>query len=73
MLCLTLLAVQHLLARSCWSEEGCIAAQKKLDRLIDRGYCHKKDIDAATMDALEGELRLEPQVRSLMSSAADFC
>lgn len=29
--------------------------QKKLERLIDRGYCHRRDIDTATMDALEGD------------------
>ena len=28
--------------------------QKKLERLIDRGYCHRRDVDSATMDALEG-------------------
>ncbi len=70
MSCLTISAVQHLLARSCWSDDCCVAAQRKLDRLIERGYCHKKDIDSATMDALEGELKLELQVHSLVPSAA---
>ncbi|KAK9827860.1 hypothetical protein WJX74_006442 [Apatococcus lobatus] len=46
--------------------------RKKLERLIDRGYCHRRDIDTATMDALEDMTEGEAECAVQRFSEANF-
>ncbi|KAK9857159.1 hypothetical protein WJX84_003380 [Apatococcus fuscideae] len=46
--------------------------RKKLERLIDRGYCHRRDVDSATMDALEDMTEGEAECAVQRFSEANF-